>query len=337
MQSHPSRAFRDVLRLTDGLLVQRALHAAAVLGIADRLKHYPRTAEDLAAEIPAHAGALHRMLSFLAGYGVFCEHADRRFANSALSDCLRSDVPQSVRSIVIFRGGQYYFRPFANFLHSVTTGLPALDQTMGIDGFQFLSTHPEEARMFDEAMTSLSALWAPFVAAAYPFGELGSLMDLGGGNGRSLAEILLTHPSLHGVLADRPHVLDRAKQAAWWSSDTAGRVEFLAVDFFEEVPRGCRAYLLQRIIHDWDDVRAARILRNCRQALPPGGVLLLIEYDLAADSSVGRGVDLAMLTLTGGRERTVEEHRELLAATGFRLTRTIPVAGDLLLLEAVPE
>ena len=140
------------------------------------------------------------------------------------------------------------------------------------------------------------------------------------------------------VLADQPHVLGRALKHRSWHPDLLRRVRFEAMDFFRTIPSGCRAYLMKNIIHDWDDERARQILFNCRRAVPECGVLLLVEYCVGDSNtpSIGKSVDLMMLTLTGGKERTLHEHDKLLASAGFRLKRSIPLPNDVIILEAEP-
>jgi O-methyltransferase len=199
------------------------------------------------------------------------------------------------------------------------------------------------ARIFDDAMTNMSELTAPAIESAYDFGAWGSLMDIGGGNGVLLAAILKAHPGVHGTLADLPHVLERARDRGFLGGQLQARSEVRPCDFFKEVPSGCRAYLMKSVIHDWDDPQAHQILVNCRRAIPENGVLLLVELTLPEDNvpSLGRFVDIAMMVLTGGRERSTQEYRELLADAAFRLNRVITVPaefgkGDLSIIEATP-
>jgi MFS family permease len=334
----PAKAI-ELLRMTDGLVVHQTLCAAATLGIADLLDEGDRDSADLASALRVDEDALYRTLRFLAGHGVFREVGPRAFGNSALSAFMRTDVPGSVRSVLIFRGSRYYFSPFAEFLSTVETGVPARQKVLGTGAFEYLRAHPEEGRVFDDAMTAISALWAPAIAAAYDFGRWATVTDVGGGNGLLLAEILRTHPGLKGVLADEAPVLERARQRGLLSGGLADRVRFEPANFFEAVPRGSRAYVLKNIIHDWNDVDARRILLNCRRAMPDDGVLLLIEYRVGESNapSLGTMVDMVMLTVTGGKERTVAQHRDLLASAGFRLSRTIPVSDEIVILEALGE
>ncbi len=208
---------------------------------------------------------------------------------------------------------------------------------LGMNGFEYLRQYPEAARIFDDAMTNMSELFGPGIAAAYDFGAWGSVMDVGGGNGMLLAALLRGHPGLGGVLADLPQVLARAQQHSFLNRDLETRSAFQPCDFFREVPSGCRAYVMKNVIIDWDDERAHAILVNCRRAVPADGVLLLVDFAIADGdpASLEKLADVTMLVLTGGKVRTVREYNDLLADADFRLTRVIPVA-DLKILEAIP-
>src|SRR3954463_7460290 len=326
-----------LLRLTDGLVLHQALCAAATLGVADLLNDGDRSAAELASTLHVNEDALYRALRFLSGQGVFREIASRRFINTPLSEFLRDDVPAWVRPVLIFRGSRYYFSPFAEFLYSLQTGISARDKVLGSGAFEYLRANPREEQVFDDAMTAISALWAPTIAAAYDFGRWRSLTDVGGGNGLLLSAILSAHPTLEGTLADVPSVLERARRRDFLSGELAARLRFETCDFFHAVPSGSRAYVMKNILHDWNDEQAGGILRNCRRAVPDDGVLLLIEYRLGAanTSSLGNTMDLVMLTMTGGKERTVEEHRELLAVADFQVNRVIPVSSEIMIVEAL--
>lgn len=321
----------QMLRMTDGLIVNQALFAAASLRIADLLRNGPKNIGEIATTVRVNEQALYRVLRFLSGQGVFRETRSREFANSALSESLRSDVPGSVRRIVLFRGGSYFVSALTSLRDAVATGAPAHD------AFERLRQNAEEAQAFDHAMTDISAIWAPLIAHSYDFGQWGSLTDLGGGNGFLLANILQAHSELRGVLADQAHVLERAKACNFWDG-LSDHVRFEPTDFFRSVPSGSRCYLMKNVVHDWNDELALLILKNCRHAIPHDGVLLLVEYSVGEENtpSIGKTVDMVMLTSTGGRERTIAEHRELLAATGFRLAEVIPLEGDVMVLEAKP-
>lgn len=333
----PSLPFA-LLRMTDGLVAHQALCATATLGIADLLNDGERSAAELASTLRVNEDALYRLLRFLSGQGVFRETGARTFANSALSEYMRSDVPNSVRAVLIFRGGRYYFSPFGEFLYSVETGVPARDKVLGNGAFEYLRADPEAERVFDEAMTAISELSAPAIAATYDFGRWETVTDVGGGTGALLAAILRAYPALQGTLADAPSVVDRARRREFLSGELAVRTRFEPCDFFRAIPTGSRAYVMKNIIHDWNDTQATVILRNCRRALPDDGALVLIEYCLGDDNapSLGKTIDLVMMTITGGKERTMDEHRALLASAGFQLNRAIPVSPDINVIEALP-
>lgn len=339
MQTSSTETPMRLLSMSHGLIIQQALYCAAKLGVADLLKDGPQTSSELARDLKVNEPALFRILRLLASQSVFEETSPRTFVNTELSRFLRSGVPGSVRSILIFRGSELFFVPFAEILYSVRTGEPARTKVFGMDGWEYLKQHPEQARIFDDAMTDMSAIVGPMIAGAYDFGRWGSVMDVGGGNGILLASILKAHPEMQGVLADLPHVLERAQQRGFLGGELQVRSAMQPSDFFREVPSGCRAYVMKNVIHDWDDEHAVRILGNCRRAVPEDGALLLVEWTLQEGNlhPGGKLFDVAMLVMTGGKERTAEEYRQLLARAGFRLNQVILTSSDLSIIEALPE
>lgn len=337
-QDASASALVHLLRMLDGLIIHQALCAAAKLGVADLLADGPRSIAELADQLHVNESALHRILRALASQGVFEETGSLVFANSDLSDFLRTDVPGSIRSVLILRGSEFFYAPFGEILYSVQTGKSARAKLHGMEGFEYLKEHPDMARVFDDAMTSISRLVGPAVAAAYDFGVWGSVMDVGGGNGMLLAAVLNAHSGLRGVLADLPQVLERASQRSFLGGELEARSAFATCDFFLEVPSGCRAYMMKSVIHDWDDEASLTILANCRRAVPDDGVLLLVEYPIPEGNlpSAGKLTDIVMLVLTGGRERTIEQYRRLLASAGFRLNDVYPTSADFVIIEAMP-
>jgi hypothetical protein len=327
-----------LLQMASGVVIQQSLYAVATLGVADLLDGRPRATSELAGQLNVNESALLRIMRLLATQGVFEEAAPGVFTNTDLSNLLRAGVPGSVRSLLIFRGSEFFFAPFGEILYSIETGQPAREKLYGKNAFEYLKENPETARIFDDAMTNMSELTGPAVASAYDFGAWGSLMDVGGGNGMLLGSILRAYPGLRGILADLPHVLERARQSGFLSGELEGRSELQPCDFFSEVPSGCRAYLMKSVIHDWDDDRAHKILVNCRRAVPDNGVLLLVEFALPEGNSPspGRVIDILMMVLTGGRERSIQEYREMLAGARFHLNQVIPVQGDFSIIESTP-
>ena len=338
LQTSSTTSPMQLLAMTQGLIIHQALYSAAKLGVADLLKDGPQTCSDLARTLKVNESALYRILRLLASQSVFEEKVPRTFVNTELSQFLCTGVPGSVRSILIFRGSEFFFSPFAEILYSIETGRSARAKVLGMDGFEYLRTHPEMARIFDDAMTNMSELIGGAVAAAYDFGRWRSLMDVGGGNGMLLASILRTYPGLCGILADLPHVLDRAQQRDFLGGELESRIAMEPCDFFREVPPGCQAYVMKSVIHDWDDDRAHEILVNCRRVVPADGALLLVEWALPEGNlpCVGKVGDVAMLVLTGGKERTFQEYGDLLAGAGFRFNQVYPTSADFVIIEAMP-
>lgn len=345
--ANPERAAPPVelLQMADGFIVNRCLCALATLGVADLLTEGPKSAAELAGKLNVNESALYRVLRATASVGVFEETPSasaggpRLFGNNRLSHFLRSGVPGSLKAQLVFRGSEFVYVPFQEIMHSVETGQPARDKVFGMDGFEYLRRHPEQGRIFDDAMTSMSAMTGPLVAAAYDFGRWGSIMDVGGGNGILLASILRAYPKLRGVLADLPHVLDRARERGYLGAELASRAKLQECDFFREVPSGCRGYVMKSVIHDWDDEKARHILESCGRAVPDDGALLLVEWSLpeGSEPSPGKLTDIAMLVLTGGKERTANEYRELLAGSGFRLNNVVPTPAGMVVIEALPK
>ncbi len=340
MTTQPAKnaALIQLLQARSGLIIHQALYAAAKLGVADLLERGVDTSAKLAAELKVNEDALYRLLRALASQGIFEETAPRTFKNSGISHCLRKDEPGSIRPALLYWGTDFYYQSFGEILHSIETGEPARARLFGNSEWEYMQQHPELASIFDDAMTNLSSMQAPAIAAAYDFGTWESLMDIGGGNGILLSHILRTHKNLRGVLADQPHVLERARKRGFLDNELAARAGMQPCDFFHEVPSGCRAYLMKNVIHDWDDSRACEILVKCRRAVPTDGTLLLVEWGISDANlpSAGKLTDLVMLVLTGGKERTIEEYRELLAKGSFRLNKVVPTAGEFVIIEAIP-
>lgn len=319
-----------------GFWLSRAICVVAQLGVADLLKNGPLDAEKLAATARVHAPSLYRVLRTLASVGIFAEGADGRFSLTPRAGPLRSDAPDSIRDYILLVGEEWYSGPSKHLLHSVQTGRPAFEQVHGAEFFTFLSRNPAAAAVFDAAMTSRSAQENAAIAAVYDFSGLGTIIDVGGGYGSLLAAILSANPGLRGVLFDRPQAVTEARRQLE-AAALGRRCEMVAGDFFVSVPAGGDAYILKRVIHDWDDERAGAILRNCHRAMPEHGRLLVIELVLPPgnDPSLGKLFDLLMLVDLGGRERTEADYRTLLAGAGFELTAVTPTPSLVSVVEGV--
>jgi SAM-dependent methyltransferase len=329
----------QVSRLMDGYLVTQLLYVAAKLGLADALAEAPQAADALARKVGAEPGALCRVLRGLAAEGVLDDHPDGRFGLTALGTCLRSDVPNSMRGAILARGDLYYGAA-AGLLEAVQHGSVPFEHVHRVGFFEYLVQHPDRGAAFQASMADRARHEAAEVVAAYDFGPFRRLVDVGGGHGVLLGAILAAVPGLQGVLLDQPSVVARASERLA-SAGLAGRCACVAGDFFTAVPPGGDAYLLSRVIHDWDDAAAVRILTNCRRAMGPDGTLLLVEVVLptrAGEQPAAIRMDLHMLTLLRGRERTAAEYERLLGAAGFRPVRIVPTRSPagVSVIEAVP-
>lgn len=318
-------------------LVTQALRVVAELRIADLLAERPRSVDELAAETGAHAPSLYRFMRALASCGVFAETGDERvFELTPTAELLRADVEGSLRDLAIFMGADWHWQVWGDATHSARTGRAAWEHVHGKEVFPYFAENAEAARVFDNAMTSLSKMVAKAVVEAYDFSSVGKLADIAGGHGSLLAAILRANAHLRGLLFDMPQVIAGAP-GQLEAEGVAGRCELAAGDFFESVPAGADAYLMKHIIHDWDDARALSILKNCHRAMPETGKLLLVEMVVPKGNEphFAKIQDLEMLLSPGGLERTEAEFRELFAAAGFELKRIIPTASPMSIIEGV--
>ncbi len=330
-------AAADLRRMIVGYRLSQALHVAAKLGIADLLAEGPRRAEDLAGVTGSHPSSLYRVLRLLASEGVFEELEEGQFTLTPLAEPLRGDAPDSLRARAIFDGEEWNWHPWGNLLHSTKTGGSAFDHTYGVALFDYLKETPEAATSFDSLMAAQTRPWALSVVDAYDFADIGTLVDVGGGYGVLLAAILTAHPHLKGVLIDQPHVVAGAGPKLE-EAGLAGRCETVAGDFFQSVPDGGDAYILKHVLHDWDDDRCVSILGNCRRAISNQGRLMVIEILVTPgnEPDYGKYLDLNMLVLTKGRERTEAQYRTLFEAAGFTLSRVVATRSELSIIEGRP-
>lgn len=337
MSTQATTPGEDLRHLYFGFRVSQALYAAAELGIADLLAGGPRTADDLATASGAHAPSLARVLRLLASEGVFMEMDDGRFALTPMAEALRRDVPGSMRPLVLFSGGETLWWSWGHLTYAVRTGKPAFDYVHGTDFFEYFRQHPNEWALFDQVMTTQTTPATRAVAAAYDFSPFKTIVDVGGGRGALMLELLAAYPHLRGIVFDQPAVAAGARQAIE-AAGLADRCQAIGGDFFAAVPEGCDAYLLKSVLHDWDDERCGAILRACRRAVPADGRLLAVEVLVPPGNapSFAKSQDVNMLVNLGGRERTEAEHRALYAAAGFTLSRTIPAQGEMHIIEGIP-
>jgi hypothetical protein len=332
----PTHAARNLGQIIMAYWHSQAVYVAAELGIADHLSRGPRTADELASACSAHPDALFRLLRALASIGIFQEISPCTFVLTPLAEGLRSDVPDSQRALAQMMGAEQY-QAWGDLLYSVQTGKIAFDRRFGKPIFDYLSDHPDKARIFDAAMTGIHGAETQAVLDAYDFSDVRVLADIGGGNGSNLVTVLSRYPSLQGILFDLPHVVERA-QSAVNSAGLADRCRLIGGNFFEDVPVQADAYLLRHIIHDWDDERSTTILRKIRDRIPADGRLLLIEAVIPPGNEpfATKFLDLTMLLIPGGKERTWEEYEELLHSARFEIHRVVPTSTEMSVIEAHP-
>ncbi|MGH9561014.1 MAG: methyltransferase, partial [Terracidiphilus sp.] len=313
------------------------LYVAAKLRIADQLSGGARPLADLCgASRGVHGTSLYRVMRALASIGVFTETSPRTFANTPASELLREQAPGSMRDVVLFMTDPTHFRVFAEMEHSMRTGETGVKHLTGLDAFEFLRQNSAEEETFNAAMTGMSAQYAHAVLEAYDFRDLGTIADIGGGHGALLCAVLKKHYGLSGIVFDAPHVAAGAGPCI----DSMGlgeRCRAVGGDFFQAIP-AADSYILKSVIHDWDDARAIAVLKNCAAAMRGDkGKVLLLEMVLSAGNEphVGKWIDLEMLMMAGGRERTEAEFSELLRKAGLRLNGVIRTQSPICVIESV--
>jgi hypothetical protein len=326
-EEHPAEA---ILSLSTAYWASRCLHLAADFGIADALGDEPLPATALAAKTGTDPDALHRVLRALANHGIFTLE-DGRFSHNPASRLLRSDDPASMRSLARMMGLGFHWDVFRELGYSLTSGESATDKAIPGGLFEHLRAHPEDGRIFNEAMVGKSFAQIGPLLEAFDFTRFKTIGDIGGGVGHLLAAILDTAPAANGVLFELPEVITQAQ------STPNPRITYVAGDFFKDAIPACDLYVMMTVIHDWSDTDSIAILKNLRAHAPAGARLLLAEavIDESAKGSFPIDLDIEMLVFASGRERTESQWRSLLDQAGFKLVRAMPLGGITGLVEAV--
>ena len=326
-----------MFQLMAGKQMAFSLAGVARLGVADHMSDDPVAVETLAREVDAQPDALFRVMRLLASVGVFEQFPGRQFALTSAGKHLQTNVPGSVRYLAAFSGDEWSVRPYEHFLHCLRTGEDGVSKAYGKHAFDLLAERPDQAENFHQAMTANSGLQACAILDAYDFSGIKRIADVGGGHGLLLAAILETYPEMTGVLYDLPEVVAGVPPER--VSKCGGRLEIQPGSFFEAVPAACDAYIAKHIIHDWDDEHCRKILRLMRRQLPATGRVLICDMVMPEDSAPSpikvRDIDMLVMT-PGGRERTAEEFRALLASADLRLSRIVETALPICVIEGVP-
>ena len=317
----------SIMEASLGVIDTKALQVVAELGVADLLAAGPRTAEELAPDCGADADALGRILAYLVGRGFFARTRDGRFRNNRRSKLLRRGEG-SMTPWAKFFGSEWHVAGWNRLEHSARTGEAAAESALGKPFWDYLTSEPEAGATFDAAMETASSLQSDVIARKYDWKTVQRVCDVGGGTGTLLARVLSAQPHLQGVLFDLPSVVAKSAPVLD-AARVTNRVEVVGGDFFESVPEGCDRYMMQAIVHDWDDESCVKFLFNCRNAMAPGGRVLVLEATLPTNNGdhFTRALDLEMLVDTGaGRERTRAEFDELFTRAGLRVRRVIAIA-----------
>ncbi|MDQ0757389.1 methyltransferase [Streptomyces canus] len=318
--SGTGREAGDLLDLALGYLYSAALHSAARFGVADHLVDGPRTAGELAGSTGAHEPHLYRLLRFLATKGVFREDETGRFHLTPLAQALRTDVPGSIRDTVMVYSEAPFWEPAGRLHEAVRTGTTAFETQYGTSFYDHVATDRDFGAAFNASMAAASEALSNDIAEALDFSQAKSVIDVGGGRGGLLRSVLRRNPHLTGVLFDLEnvvagHVLD--------TPDLAGRWQAQAGDFFVSVPSGADVYVLKHVLASWTDEQCVSILRTCRAAMPAHARLLVANPMIPAGNEphFGKTVDMLMMTVLNGRNRTRAEYGELLRQAGFEIVR----------------
>jgi hypothetical protein len=312
--------------------LSQAIYVAAKLGVADLLEDGPKSSAELSAATSCDRSSLFRVLRALASAGILSQIDGDRFALTRLAGTLRSNVPGSQRAIAITLG-EVHYQACGDLLHAVRTGSPAFNQVFGASLFEHLAQNPEDGAAFNQGMTDIASMVAYAILLAYDFSKIPSVVDVGGGEGQLLRRILRWYPEMTGTVFDYSSALRSP------ASVKEDRCSFIAGSFFDSVPAGAEAYLMCSVLHDWNDELAVAILRNCRKATANNARLLVVETVVPETSaaSFSKLLDINMMAMSSGRERTKSEFQALLDAAGFKLTRIIPTLAPQSIIEARPK
>lgn len=330
-----SEPIEQMQSMLAGHFVAQCLHVVAVLGIADLIAEGHKTVEQLALSAGCHAGALDRVMSVLVSMGVFTRDYAGIFALTPLGETLRSDVPGSLRDKALFELSQPVWTAWGAFLHCVRTGKPSFDEVHGASIWQMIARDLEMGDIFDRFMTAQSQLHNAAIIESYDFPTSGVIVDIGGGRGATLAQVLARYPRAKGVLFDLPNVV--ASRANLETSRFADRCEVVGGDMMQFVPPGGDIYIIKRVMMDLTDDEAIKVLRHCTVSMNRDGKVLVIDPLLSDGNMADRNrlVDLQMMNVTGGRCRTEEQFRDLFGASGLRLTRSVCTRSPNFLVEGV--
>jgi hypothetical protein len=335
-QTGPASPDMQVIQMSTAYWASSFVYAAAKLGLADHLVGGAKSAGEIAGAMAVHERSLHRFMRSLACIGLLSDQGNGRFALTELGQTLKTSAASATRATVLTMGSPWFAQSLGNLEYSVRTGRTAFEQLNGLPVFDFLTKRPEDASLFSQTMVGVHGEEPAKVAEAYDFSAFKTVVDVGGATGNLLAAILARHAGVRGILFDLPHVVTDAP-ALLKARNVLDRVKIESGSFFEGVPSGADAYFLSHIIHDWSEEQCLTILGHCRTAMLPDSKLLIVEMVLPEGDAPhpGKMLDMVMLAIPGGQERTSGEYAELLRKAGFRMTRVVPTQSAVSVVEAV--
>jgi len=331
----PPNPSQQLLEHISSYWLSQIIGVVARLRLADLLADGPLSSDELAPRVGAHPDGLYRVMRAGVVAGLFTQVPPRTFTLTPMGACLRSEVPGTMHDMAIMMTAPGHWLPWSDLFTAVQTGRSTARKALGTDLWEHYKKNPEEAAHFDRAMGSFSSFVATEVARLHDFSPYARVADVGGSQGVLLAAVLRAHPSCRGILFDLPHVIEGAR-AQVEAEGLGQRMDLVAGSFFEPVLPAAEAYLLKHILHDWDDASSTSILRQLHHAAPPGARLIVVEMVMPDSGEPSRTalIDLNMLVLADGRERTAREYEELLTRTGWALERITPSPSGVSLIEA---
>lgn len=323
----------QLMKFIVGKWISKPIYVAAELGIADLLRDGPKSIETLALESQVHAPSLYRMMRALASVGIFAELEPEIFELTPMAELLKTGA---MRSTALMFNAEWSDKAWLYFLDSIKTGSTAFEKAHGMPVFDWLEANPGPAQVFNQANAIKAASSHRAIVDVYDFSGIRKITDVGGGLGHLMAEILIANPSVEGVVADIPSVIEDARHYLC-SKGLEDRCQVVGIDFLDHILPGSDAYLLSHILHDWPDAACLKILKNCYKAMESGDKLLIVEIVIPPgnEPSIAKLLDLEMMVTTGGRERTTDEYRDLLETSGFTLLRIIPTRASVSIIEGI--
>ncbi|WRL39283.1 methyltransferase [Cyanobacterium aponinum AL20118] len=336
MNNHLLPPHIQLTQMISGYWLSQSIYVISKLGIPDLLQNSPQTCEKMASLKNINSSALYRVMRALASVGIFSEVESQRFSLTPLGEYLCENHPQSVKATAIMLGEAPHYQAWGNLFHSVKTGKPAFDDVFGMGVFEYFKSHPEDAEIFENSMSSFSFSEERAILEAYDFSDFTTIVDVGGGYGEMLGSILEKYPQCQGILFDEEYVISHCQETLK-KHNINNRCQAISGSFFEKIPSGGDAYLLKHIIHDWGDESAIAILQNCREVLPEHGKILVMEMIVPQGNtpSSAKMLDLNMLVMCpGGKERSKIEFEELFSLAGLTLHRIVTTSEEVCILEA---